>query len=72
MNRRYGNETPGQLLTTAILFTVATLIWIFMAVQMDPASYTSYTKGCVSAIILAGAIISFMFWMRWLDSRKKK
>ena len=31
MKRRFGNETPGQLLTTAILFTVATLVWVFMA-----------------------------------------
>lgn len=72
MNRRYGNETPGQLLTTAILFTAATLAWIFMALRMDPANYTSYTKNCVTAIILAGGIISAVFWKRWFDERKKK
>lgn len=71
MKRRYGNETPGQLLTTAILFTIGTLVWVFMALKMDPASYTSYVKNCVTAIILAGGVISAVFWKRWFDERKK-
>ena len=76
MNRRYGNESKGQLLVTAVLFTLGTLMWIYMAVQANAnaESYTSMALTSTAAIVVLGVVISGTFWYRWFtyDRNHKK
>ena len=66
--------TKRETLLSAILFTVGTLIWVFMAFKANAnaEAYTSLSLTSCAAIVVIGSVISGMFWHRFFTMDKKK
>ena len=63
-----------ETLLSAILFTVGTLIWVYMAFHANANAevYGSLTLTSCAAIVVIGSILSGMFWHRFFTMDKKK
>ena len=63
-----------ETLLSAILFTVGTLMWVFMAFKANAnaEAYTSLSLTSCAAIVVIGSVISGMFWHRFFTMDKKK
>ena len=66
--------TKRETLLSAILFTVGTLMGVFMAFKANAnaEAYSSMTLTSCAAIVVIGSIISGMFWHRFFTMDKKK
>lgn len=66
--------TKRETLLSAILFTVGTLMWVFMAFKANAnaEAYTSLSLTSCAAIVVIGSVISGMFWHRFFTMDKKK
>ena len=63
-----------ETLLSAIMFTIGTLIWVYMAFQANAnaEAYSSLSLNSCAAIVVIGAIISGVFWHRFFTMDKKK
>ena len=63
-----------ETLLSAIMFTIGTLIWVFMAFKANAnaESYSSLSLNSCAAIVVIGGIISGVFWHRFFTMDKKK
>ena len=66
--------TKRETLLSAIMFTIGTLIWVFMAFKANAnaEAYSSLTLTSCAAIVVIGSVISGMFWHRFFTMDKKK
>ena len=63
-----------ETLLSAIMFTIGTLIWVYMAFKANAnaEAYSSLSLTSCAAIVVIGSIISGMFWHRFFTMDKKK
>ena len=63
-----------ETLLSAIMFTIGTLIWVYMAFKANANSeaYSSLTLTSCAAIVVVGGVISGVFWHRFFTMDKKK
>ena len=63
-----------ETLLSAIMFTIGTLIWVYMAFKANAnaEAYSSLSLTSCAAIVVIGSIISGMFWHRFFTMNKKK
>ena len=66
--------SKNETLLSAILFTVGTLMWVFMAFKANAnaEAYSSLSLTSCAAIVVIGSVISGMFWHRFFTMDKKK
>ncbi len=66
--------SKNETLLSAILFTVGTLVWVFMAFKANAnaEAYSSLSLNSCAAIVVIGGIISAVFWHRFFTMDKKK
>ena len=62
-----------ETLLSALMFTIGTLIWVYMAYRAnaDPEAYGSLNLTSCAAIVVIGGVISGMFWHRFFTMDKK-
>lgn len=65
--------SKGELLLSALLFTAATLIWIYMAfhANANAENYTPLTLAATGGIVVVGSLASAVYWHRWFTYDKK-
>ena len=63
-----------ETLLSAIMFTIGTLIWVYMAFKANANSeaYSSLTLTSWAAIVVVGGVVSGVFWHRFFTMDKKK
>ena len=66
--------SKNETLLSAILFTLGTLMWVYMAFRANANAdaYDSLTLTSCAAIVVIGSVISGMFWHRFFTMDKKK
>ena len=66
--------SKNETLLSAIMFTVGTLIWVYMAFRANanPEAYGSLTLTSCAAIVVVGGVVSGVFWHRFFTMDKKK
>ena len=71
--RMRGPGSKGEALLTALMFTAATLIWVYYAVRvyLNLDSYTPLTQACTGGILVVGVVASIFHWHRWFTFGKK-
>lgn len=69
------NTRPSkrQTLLTAVLYTAATLMWIYYALHIyqNIDSYTPLTQACTGGILVIGTVASIFNWHRWFTYDKQ-
>jgi len=71
--RMRGPGSKREALLTALMFTVATLIWVYYAVQvyLNLEAYTPLTQACTGGILVVGVVASIFHWHSWYTFDKK-
>jgi len=70
-----GMRGPGskrEALVTAVMFTAATLLWVYYAahVYVNLENYTPLTQACTGGILVVGVVASIFHWHRWFTFDK--